>query len=299
MKLSKFFSVLKSYSIITFGLLCYAAAWSIFLIPNHLVGGGVTGISAIIQYCTGFELSYSYFIINVVLIAIALKVLGGGFGVKTIYAMIVTSLALKFLPMLIPQAFIQEIAVNNGKLLCAIIGAGISGFGIALTFSQGGSSGGTDIIALIINKYRAISPGRVIWTLDLIIIACSMIVPTDGSWGTRVATVIYGYIIAGVFSFSLDLAISGSKQCVQMMVFSSKYEEIADRINNDIHRGVTVLDGMGWYSKKPVKVLLIVARKYESKLLFNVIQDVDPHAFISEGTVRGVFGQGFEQIKTK
>ncbi|MBO4536202.1 MAG: YitT family protein [Bacteroidales bacterium] len=293
----KIFATVKSYAIITLGLLLYVLAWSIFIIPNHLVGGGVTGISAVIQYCTGFHVSYSFFIINAILLLIALKVLGPAFGVKTVYAMVVTTLLLRFAPMVIPEDFIQIISIDNGKLLSVILGGALSALGISLTFSQGGSSGGTDIIALMINKYRAISPGRILLILDIFIIASSLIVPTEGSWGVRVANLVYGYVMAGVFSFALDLFVSGSKQSVQILIFSKNFEKIADRITQEAHRGVTALEGKGWYTKDPSTVLVVVARKHELKFLLNLIKEEDPQAFLSVGSVTGVYGSGFDVIK--
>jgi uncharacterized membrane-anchored protein YitT (DUF2179 family) len=297
MEKNKVLSTLKSYAIITLGLILYVLAWVVFIMPHQLVGGGVTGISAVIQYCTGFHVSYSFFIINGILLLIALKILGPAFGVKTVYAMIVTTLLLRFLPMVIPQEFIQIIALDNGKLLSVIIGGMLSALGISLTFSQGGSSGGTDIVALMITKYRAISPGKILLILDIFIIGSSLIVPTEGSWGVRVANLVYGYVMAGVFSVALDLFVSGSKQSVQIFIFSKNYQKIADRITNDVHRGVTALDGKGWYTKTESTVLVVVARKQELKFLLNLIKEEDPQAFISVASVSGVYGSGFDVIK--
>ena len=294
---TKFLSTLKSYAIITLGLILYVLAWVVFIMPHQLVGGGVTGISAVIQYCTGFHVSYSFFIINGILLLIALKILGPAFGVKTVYAMIVTTLLLRFLPMVIPQEFIQIIALDNGKLLSVIIGGMLSALGFSLTFSQGGSSGGTDIVALMITKYRAISPGKILLILDIFIIGSSLIVPTEGSWGVRVANLVYGYVMAGVFSVALDLFVSGSKQSVQIFIFSKNYQKIADRITTDVHRGVTALDGKGWYTKTESTVLVVVARKQELKFLLNLIKEEDPQAFISVASVSGVYGSGFDVIK--
>ena len=297
MEKTKVLTTIKSYAIITLGLVFYVLAWVVFIIPHQLVGGGVTGISAVIQYCTGFNVSYSFFIINGILLLIALKVLGPSFGVKTIYAMVVTTLLLRFMPFVIPDEFIKIIALDNGKLLSVIIGGTLSALGISLTFSQGGSSGGTDIIALMITKYRAISPGKILLILDIFIIGSSLIVPTEGSWGVRVANLVYGYVMAGVFSVALDLFVSGSKQSVQIFIFSKNYEKIADRITMDVHRGVTALEGKGWFTKTESTVLMVVARKPELKMLLNLIKEEDPQAFISVGSVSGVYGYGFDAIK--
>ncbi|NLX41609.1 MAG: YitT family protein [Bacteroidales bacterium] len=297
-KSKKILSEIRSYVIITLGLLCYVLGWSIFILPNSLVGGGVTGISAIIQYWTGFEISYSYFIINAVLLVVGFLILGGGFGVKTIYAIVVSSLLFKVVPGLIPESFIQEIAINNGPMLCCIIGGALDGVGMAMTFANGGSTGGTDIVALIINKYRSISPGKIIVLMDIIIIASSMIVPSDGTWGSKFAVVIYGFIMSGVLSFTLDMVLSGNKQSVQILIFSKNYDVIADRITREAGRGVTILNSRGWYTKEEGKVALVIVRKNESSYILSIIKEVDKNAFLSVGNVMGVYGKGFEQIKS-
>jgi len=288
--------LIKEYVIITFGLLLYVLGWSIFLVPNNLVGGGVTGISAIILYATGFPISYSYIIINGILVVIALKVLGKQFGFKTVFAIIVVSIFFDIIPPAIPRELIEDIAISNGKLLSAIMGAVCYGVGIAITFTQGGSSGGTDIIALMINKYRNISPGKIILLCDVIIIASSMFIPNDMSLGEKLAVVIYGYILISVGSYTIDLVLSGARQSVQIFIFSKKYQEIAERITS-IGRGVTVIDAMGWFTKEKGKVLLVIVRKTESNFVFRVIREIDKNAFISVGSVMGVYGQGFDQIK--
>ncbi len=288
--------VLKEYLIISIGLLLYALGWSTFLIPNNLVGGGVTGISAIILYSTGFPISYSYIIINGVLVLIALKVLGKQFGVKTVYAILIVSLFFKIIPGLIPAELIQDISIGNGKLLSAIMGGVCSGVGIAITFTQGGSSGGTDIIALMISKYRNISPGKLILYCDIIIIASSMLIPDGSSLGEKLAVVIYGYILITVSSYTIDLVLSGARQSIQIFIFSKQYEEIAERITA-IGRGVTVIDAMGWFTKEKGKVLMVIVRRTESNYVFRIIREIDKGAFISVGNVMGVYGQGFDQIK--
>ncbi|HBZ25247.1 MAG TPA: hypothetical protein DEO54_03265 [Rikenellaceae bacterium] len=290
------FTGVKEYTLIALGLLIYSLGWVVFLIPNGLVGGGVTGISAIIYYMSGFPVSYSYLIINTVLLALAVKILGKQFGIKTVYAVAVVSLFLKFLPGVIPVELIEDIAIGNGKLLSAIIGGACAGAGIAITFTQGGSSGGTDIVALIINKYRNISPGRLILMMDIIIIASSLLIPTDGSLGGRVAVVIYGYVLIGVSSYTIDLVLSGARQSIQIFIFSKKHEEIADRITA-IGRGVTVINAMGWFTKQQGKVLMVIVRRTESNYVYKVVREIDRNAFLSVGNVMGVYGQGFDEMK--
>lgn len=292
-----FFSELKAYLIITLGLLLYSVGWTVFVLPNNLVGGGVTGIGAIIQYCTGFPVSYTYFLINAVLLMVGFKVLGNAFGAKTIYAVFVTSIFLKILPNIIDPEFSRIFAEENGVLLCALIGGGTAGVGIAMTFSQGGSTGGTDIVALIINKYRAVTPGRVIIMLDAIIIAGTLLIPTDGSWVVRITRLLYGYVLTGTCSFALDAVLSGDKRSVQILVFSKQYAQIADKVAFEIHRGVTILNGQGWYTKNDSKLLLIVVRKQETNTILQLVKEIDQSAFVSVTSVMGVYGKGFEQIK--
>ena len=292
-----FWTGLKEYVIIALGLLVYVMAWCIFLIPNNMVGGGVSGMGAIIQYATGFPISYTYFIVNIVLLAIALKVLGKSFGAKTVFAVIVTTVLFRIIPEIIPGEFVDQIAHENGKLTCALFGGALSGIGIAITFTQGGSSGGTDIIALIINKYRSISPGSIIVSLDILIMSSTLLIPSAGTFSTRLATVIYGFVTSAVFSYTLDLFLNGNKQCVQIMIFSHKYAEIADAITKEAHRGVTAIHSEGWYTHTESEIVTVIARKQESSQILKIVKKVDDTAFVSVNNVSGVFGKGFEQIK--
>ncbi len=297
----KILSTLKDYIIITLGLLCYVTGWVVFVIPHEMVGGGVSGIGVILQYATGgfFKVSYTFFLVNTTLLLIAIKLLGKGFGVKTVYAVIVTSLFFQFMPELIPQDFINEIALSNPKLICALIGGAMSGLGIGVTFSKGGSTAGTDIIALIINKYKNIPPGRIILFIDIFIVGSSIFLPSTEGFGARIANIMYGYILVAACGFTVDLTVSGSKQSVQLFIFSKHYEQIADMISKDMRRGVTVLDGRGWYSGNNEKILLVVVRKTESNFILSMIKQIDKQAFISVGSVMGVYGLGFDTIKTK
>lgn len=290
---------IRSYILITVGLVLYVGGWTVFLMPNHLVGGGVSGIGALIEYATGFPVSYTYFIVNVILLILAVKILGKGFGAKTIYGIAMTSFFFGLFPRVIPPEFINEISIENGKLLAAMIGGVLSGAGIGITFMQGGSSGGTDIVALIISKYRNMSPGKIILSIDMVIIACSFFVSQEVSLGKKLATVLYGYIAVGLTGYTIDQWISGARQSLQFFIFSKHHEEIAERISTEMHRGVSVIDAQGWHTKSDNKVLMVIARKTESNIIFNIIKDVDREAFLSVGNVMGVYGQGFEQIKGK
>ena len=302
-----FFVFIKEYALITLGLLMYVVGWSVFLVPNNLIGGGVTGIASIVQYATGgaIKIGYTYFIVNVGLLLAALFILGKGFGGKTVYAVIITSIGLNVLQTVIPADICQTLAVDNGKLMSTIMGGIMAGAGIGLTMSQGGSTGGTDIIALIVNKYREVSPGRMILMMDVVIILSSMVVPSYTAagelvpWTEKVTTMVYAFILVVVSSTVLDMYLSGSRQSVQVFIFSKKYVEIADAISHELNRGVTVLDGKGWYTKDPMEVLLVLTRKSDLNMLLKYVKSIDPNAFLSVASVTGVYGMGFETIKFK
>lgn len=301
------FRHVKDYAILVLGLLLYVLGWTVFLVPNNLVGGGVTGVASIIQYAThGFiKIGYTYFTVNILLLVIALFTLGKGFGGKTVVAIVLASLGLNLFQTLIPAEICQTLAVENGKLMSVIMGGILVGVGIGLTMSAGGSTGGTDIIALIVNKYRGISPGRMILGMDLVIIMSSLLVPSYTAEGTlipfteKIVTVVYGLILITVCSTVLDMYLAGSKQSVQLFILSHKYEEIADAIAKDLHRGVTVLDGQGWYSKQSTHVLMVLTRKADLNIMLRYIKSIDPDAFLSVSTVTGVYGRGFESIHVR
>ena len=307
---------------VTLGILIYVLGWSLFLIPNNLIGGGVSGISSMIQYATNgtIQMGYSYFVINAILVILAIVILGMGFGAKTIYAIILASVALRFMPGMIPESIINTLAIQNGKLMSVLMGGLMAGIGIGMSISNGGSTGGTDIIALIYTKYRNVSPGKVILVLDFFIIASSLIVPSyvadiDPATGEalldaagkplshlmpfadKVTTVVYGLILVTVNSYVLDMYISGQQQSVQLFILSHQYEKIADAITQEMHRGVTVLDGKGWYTKQDTKVLMVLTRKTDLNLMLRYIKQLDPQAFLSVSSVNGVYGKGFDTIK--
>ena len=294
---------IKEYVLITVGLVAYVLGWTLFLVPNNLIGGGVTGIASIVQYATGIKIGYTYFVVNIALLIAALFILGKGFGFKTVYAIILTSIGMNVCQDLIPESIVNILALENGKLMSTIMGGILAGFGIGMTMSQGGSTGGTDIIALIVNKYRNISPGRMILWMDVVIIMSSLLIPSytaEGalvSWADKITTVVYGFILVVIVSTVLDLYLSGSKQSVQLFILSQKYEQIADAITKDLHRGVTVLDGKGWYTKNSVQVVMVITRKTDLNLLLRYINTIDKQAFVSVSSVTGVYGKGFDSIK--
>ena len=319
-----FWTSAKEWLMVTLGALIYVTSWSLFLIPNNLVGGGVSGISSIIQYATGgaIQMGYSYFVINVILLVVAFFVIGTSFGAKTIYAIILASVGLRFLPGLIPPEIINSLAIQNGKLISTLLGGLLAGVGIGMSISNGGSTGGTDIIALIYTRYRNVSPGKVILYIDVIIILSTLFIPSvvneidpvsglpllgaDGQplthlmpFAEKITTVVYGLILVTVCGRVIDMYLSGSQQSVQLLILSKKYDAIADAVTGELHRGVTVLEGKGWYTKEVSHVLMVITRKTDLNLMLRYIKAIDPHAFLSVSSVNGVYGKGFDSIKTK
>lgn len=298
-------TLVKEYALVTLGVISYALGWTIFLLPNNLIGGGVSGFASILYYATGLPMGVTYFVLNVLLLIIGTKILGTGFGGKTIYAIVMTSVMLSIMPKVIPSDFIHEFAVSNGKLICTFLGGIIAGFGIGLSISQGGSTGGTDIVALVWCRFYPASPGRVILIIDVAIILSSLLFPSYTETGTllpftdKLAVVVYGLIQVTVSGYAIDLYLSGSKQSVQAFIFTKKVNEMADAIAFDMKRGVTVLPAKGWYSKEERQVLMVVTRKTDLNLLLRYVKNIDPDAFLSVSTVMGVYGQGFDTIKVK
>ena len=296
----------KEYLLITLGLTLYALGWALFLTPNSMLGGGVTGFSALLQYATGglIPLSVTYFVMNILLLLIGTKVLGTGFGAKTIFAIIMTSIMLELTQRYIPTEFTTYFA-TQGEIVCAVLGGIMAGVGIGLSMSQGGSTGGTVIIALVWCKFRPASPGKIILIIDVIIILSSLLLPLKDANGVlldaapKVALVIFGLMQVAVCGYAIDLYISGSKQSVQVFIFTKKVEEMADAIAFDMKRGVTVLPAKGWYSKEEKQVIMVVTRKADLNLLLRYVKTIDSEAFLSVSSVMGVYGQGFDTIKVK
>ena len=257
----------KDYLAITLGLICYSIGWAAFLLPYQITTGGVTGIAAIIYYATGVEIQVSYFIINAIFLGFALKILGPKFSIKTIFAIIM----LTFLLWLF-QRILED---DSGKLpmilgpgqdfMACVIGAGLLGFGIGLVFCHNGSTGGTDIIAWIINKYKDVTLGRMMMYCDIIIISSCYFIFHD--W----RRVLFGFCVLFVMSIVIDYVINSTRQSVQFLIFSRKHDEIAQGISTQIDRGVTLLDGKGWYSKQDIKVVVVLAKKSQSLDIFRTL----------------------------
>ena len=292
----------KDYIYITLGLISYSLGWAVFLLPYQITTGGTTGIGAIIYYATGFPIQWSYFIINAVLMTFAIRILGPKFSIKTPYAIFMLTFLLWLFQLVVNNYIKAPDMTPDGKplllgigqdFMACIIGAAMCGVGLGITFNYNGSTGGTDIIAAVVNKYRDVSLGRMIMICDVFIIGSCYFIFHD--W----RRVIFGFVTLFIIGVVLDWIINSARQSVQFFIFSKKYDEIADRIIKDADRGVTVLDGTGWYSKNHVKVLVVLAKKRQSLEIFRLVKRIDPNAFISQSSVIGVYGEGFDKLKVK
>lgn len=285
----------RDYLAITFGLVCYALGWGAFMLPYQITTGGVTGIAAIIYYVTGVEMQVSYFFINAALMGLALKILGPKFSIKTIYAIFMLTFLLWLVQRLLegPDGTLPLLLGEGQDFMACVIGAGLLGFGIGVVFCNNGSTGGTDIIAWIINKYKDVTLGRMMMYCDVVIISSCYFLFHD--W----RRVLFGFVVLFIMSMVIDRVINSTRQSVQFLIFSRKHEEIAEAINKRVDRGVTLLDGTGWYSKRDIKVVVVLAKKSESIDIFRLCKDIDPNAFISQSNVVGVYGEGFDKLKVK
>ena len=284
-------SEILDYLSITVGVTIYAAAVTFFFLPYKLTSGGVTGIGSLIYYATGFEVQYSYFIINAVLLLMALRTLGWKFLAKTIYATNVITLVLWLLQRL-HEYLGSPMLVGDELFMATVIGAIAEGVGLAICFMAGGSTGGTDIIAAVINKYRNVSLGTVMMLFDFVIISCSYIVFRN------VQLVIFGYVYLIIASMALDYFIRSYRQSVEFKIYSRNPIAIADAIIST-GRGVTILDGMGYFTKSDRKVVISVVRRREQAGMFRMIKNIDPYAFVTMGNVTGVWGEGFDVMKVR
>ncbi len=291
----------KDYVFITLGLMLYTFGWTVFLLPYEIVTGGVTGVSAIIFYATKIPIEYSYFVINASLLAVALKVLGFRFMFKTIYAILALSVMLwaaQKVMMGSDGRFIQVLGPGQ-EFMSLIIGCMLTGTSLAIVFLNNGSTGGTDIIAAVVNKYHDFSLGTVLIMVDLCIIGSCLFIPQFGNELERCHKVVFGLCTMGIECFMLDYVMNARRESVQFLIFSREYRKIAEAITRKTDHTLTILDGHGWYTGKEMKVLCLLARKRESVLIFRLIKTIDPRAFVSQSSVIGVYGEGFDQIKVK
>ena len=275
----------QSFFILTIGLAIGTIGWAGFIIPSEIVGGGVIGIATVLHFLTGLDIGIMSFGMNALLILMAMKVIGSSFGVKTIYAISVFSLFLSLISHYVDGPLVSE------RIMATLTGSILAGTGSGIVFLNGGSTGGSDIIALMINKYRNITLGRLLLYIDAIVIGSSFFLFQS------IEAMVYGFVTMAIIAYTVDVIISGTKQTVQFFIFSDKHEELQHHIIHVAKRGLTILPGQGGYSGHEVKVLMVIARKSESQIILRIIKKIDPQAFITMGSVMGVYGQGFESIK--
>lgn len=284
--------IIFSYVVITVGLAVYTFAWSAFLLPSRIVGGGVSGASAIIYYALGIHIPIGVLnlVFNAILLALGFKVLGSRFGANTIYGIVGSSLLFIFWQQVLHVDALFDVS-QFGGFMCAVIGGALCGAGIGMTFSMGGNSGGTDIIALIVSKFYNVSPGKVIMYIDIVIVGASFFV------SHRLENVVYGYIVMVVMTYVLDMVIDGNKQSYQVMVFSLHNEEIGEAVAREVGRGATLLDAEGCYSHQQQKVLLMLVHKTDKPHVMQIVRRIDQGAFVSVSKAQGVYGRNFEKLK--
>ena len=292
----------KDYLFIALGLFIYTIAFTVFLMPYQIVTGGVTGLSAIIYYATGFHLENTYIIINGLLLVVALKILGVKFLMKTIFAIFTLYFMLMFAQEIIPKqenGLPIKLMGEGQDFMSMIIGCVLSGIALATVFLNNGSTGGTDIIAASVNKYHNISLGNVLIAVDFCIIGSCMFFPQFGNYLERAHKVMFGFCVMAMENYVLDYVMNARRESVQFLIFTKKWQEIANAIGIEMNHGVTILDGHGWYTGQEVKVLCILAKKNESLNIFRLIKMIDPQAFVSQSSVIGVYGEGFDEMKVK
>ena len=291
----------KDYLFIALGLAIYTVAFTVFLMPYQIVAGGVTGLSAIIYYATGFHLENTYIIINGLLLLVALKILGVKFLMKTIFAIFTLYIMLMFAQEIMPKqanGLPFKLMGEGQDFMSMIIGCVLTGIALATVFLHNGSTGGTDIIAASVNKYHPnVSLGNVLIAADFCIIGSCMFFPQFGDYMERAHKVMFGFCVMAMENYTLDYIMNGRRQSVQFMIFSQKWQEIANAIGTEMNHGVTILDGHGWYTGRRSKVLCILAKKNESVNMFRLIKMIDPQAFVSQSSVIGVYGEGFDEMR--
>ena len=291
----------RDYVNITLGLILFTFAFTVFLLPYEIVTGGIAGIGAIVFYSTGFPVQYTFFIINGALIIAALKILGWKFLMKTIYATFALTFMLEVAQEIViqPDGTFYKLLGEGNDFMSLVIGCMMTGTALAIVFLNNGSTGGTDIVAAVVNKYHNISLGKVLILVDLCIIGSCLFIDNFGPIDLRCKKVVFGLCTMFIECSMLDFVMNWQRQSVQFFIFSKKWQEIAMSISKTTDHSMTILDGHGWYTGKETKVICLLAKKNESVAIFRLIKAIDPNAFVSQGAVMGVYGEGFDHIKVK
>lgn len=281
----------KEYFLMAFGMMLYSFGWIGCILPVRGTGGGAAGLSLVVcnaleQIGISIQIGTMVFVLNAILLLIAGFIVGWNFGVKTIFCVFVISVGMNFWQDVLPAGDFLHLE----RILAVILGGILAGVGISMCFAQGGSTGGTDIVAMIINKYHTVSYGKILIYSDFVIIGSTLLV------GFHIDTVIYGYVMTAVVGYTVDMIMAGNQQSSQVFIVTRDYEKMADAIAQNVHRGVTLIDSQGWYSKEHSKIVIVVCRKRESAVILKFVKTIDPDAFITVGSVMGVYGKGFEAL---
>ena len=281
----------KEYFLMAFGMMLYSFGWIGCILPVRGTGGGAAGLSLVVcnaleQIGISIQIGTMVFVLNAILLLIAGFIVGWNFGVKTIFCVFVISVGMNFWQDVLPAGDFLHLE----RILAVILGGILAGVGISMCFAQGGSTGGTDIVAMIINKYHTVSYGKILIYSDFVIIGSTLLV------GFHIDTVIYGYVMTAVVGYTVDMIMAGNQQSSQVFIVTRDYEKMADAIAQNVHRGVTLIDSQGWYSKEHSKIVMVVCRKRESAVILKFVKTIDPDAFITVGSVMGVYGKGFEAL---
>ena len=287
-KTRKILNLAKDYVMITLGLLCYAFGFTAFILPEKIVIGSVTGLSSLIHFAVGWNVAVTYYVINIILLCIAFRSVGKQFVLRTIIGATISTIFIGTLQPMFPSPIVEGQPFMN-----VILGAVLCGLGLGTVFTHGGSTGGTDIIAAMVAKYSTISFGRTMMYCDVLIICSSWLLFHS------IDKIVYGLIFMVIYSVAADRVINNTRQSVQFMIISKKWQEIADNIIQEAHRGCTVLEGTGWYTKANVKIVMVMCRKHESVHIFRIIKQTDREAIITQSNVNGVYGFGFDELKVR
>lgn len=284
------YRTVRDYAIIAIAMIMGVIGLNLFLVPNEITMGGTMGVAEIVYWGTGIQTQYTYFVINAALLIAALKVLGWRFCVKTVYAVVVFTVASSVFQWL---GFANVHLLADQKFMACIVGGVFMGTSVGLGLSAGGSTGGSDVVAAMIHKYRDVSLGHIILFCDLTIITSSYVVLHD--W----EKVLYGYVLLFMVSFCVDYVVNSLRRSVQFLIISRKWEEIGLAINKIADRGCSTLNGNGFYSKRDIKVIFCIAKKSESAMIFDIVDEIDPDAFVAQSAVIGVYGQGFDRVRVR
>lgn len=299
---SVLFTSLKDYLFIVLGLILYGIGFTAFILPHEIVIGGLSGVGTLVYFATNgiIPVAVTQYACNLLLLGFAFKIVGKTFVLRTIFGATVISLSIGIFEaifMSLEHPLIADISMS------AILGAILCGLGIGIVFVHNGSSGGTDIVAAMVSKVSNVSIGRTMIFCDMLIVVCSIFLPFEGNLQerltARVPIIVYGWVVTFIVAYMTDMVINTNRQATQFIIFSNKWSEIADQINMEAHRGVTVLDGEGWYSKQRIKILMVWCRKIESVTIFRIVKSIDEKAFITQANANGVYGKGFDTMHVK